>query len=132
MHVMELVLRHPDMNIQINYMESQYNQTRNLLLTGFGKSRSYRSNLLRSDLAWRICSERAFNRSHNSCTEWGRSSDWYEENWQGGNYEGRVYGIWTWTDVRGIWYWKDLLNKAHVDPNMLKTWEGYVGAAKRA
>jgi multiple sugar transport system substrate-binding protein len=62
---------------------------------------------------------------------WGRSSDWYEENWQGGNYEGRVYGIWTWTDVRGIWYWKDLLNKAHVDPNMLKTWEGYVGAAKK-
>ena len=29
----ELSSRHPDMNIQINYMESQYNQTRNLLLT---------------------------------------------------------------------------------------------------
>ena len=37
-----------------------------------------------------------------------------------GNYKGRVYGIWTWTDIRGIWYWKDLLDKAGVNPQLLK------------
>jgi multiple sugar transport system substrate-binding protein len=33
--------------------------------------------------------------------------------------------------VRGIWYWKDLLEKAGVDPNLLKTWDGYIEAAKK-
>ena len=48
-----------------------------------------------------------------------------------GNYKGRVYGIWTWTDIRGIWYWKDLLDKAGVNPHSLKTWDGYLASAKR-
>jgi multiple sugar transport system substrate-binding protein len=42
-----------------------------------------------------------------------------------------VYGIWAWTDIRGIWYWKDLLDKVGVDPNSLKTWDGYIAAAKK-
>jgi multiple sugar transport system substrate-binding protein len=46
-------------------------------------------------------------------------------------YKGKLYGIWAWTDVRGIWYWKDLLNKAGVDPNSLKTWDGYIASAKK-
>src|SRR5205823_4433280 len=43
----------------------------------------------------------------------------------------KMDGIWAWTDVRGIWYWKDLLNQANLDPNMLKTWNGYITAAKK-
>jgi multiple sugar transport system substrate-binding protein len=49
----------------------------------------------------------------------------------GGVYNGKVYGIWAWTDVRGMWYWKDLLNKAGVDPNALKTWVGYIASANK-
>src|ERR1051326_4449086 len=63
--------------------------------------------------------------------KWGRASEWYQSNLAGGIYKGKIYGIWAWTDVRGIWYWKDLLNQANVDPNMLKTWEGYIAAAKK-
>jgi multiple sugar transport system substrate-binding protein len=127
----ELSSRHPDMNIQINYMESQYNQTRNLLLTALANQAPI--DLISLDQIWlgEFAKKGLLTDLTTRAQSWGRSSDWYEENWQGGNYEGRVYGIWTWTDVRGIWYWKDLLNKAHVDPNMLKTWEGYVGAAKK-
>ena len=62
---------------------------------------------------------------------WGRQKDWYQANWDGGVYNGKVYGIWAWTDVRGMWYWKDLLNKAGVDPNSLKTWDGYIASAKK-
>jgi multiple sugar transport system substrate-binding protein len=51
--------------------------------------------------------------------------------WDGGAYNDKIYGIWAWTDVRGIWYWKDLLQKAGVDPNSLKTWDGYISAAKK-
>jgi multiple sugar transport system substrate-binding protein len=55
----------------------------------------------------------------------------YQANWDGGVSENRVYAIWIWTDVRGIWYWKDLLNKSGVNPNSLKTWDGYVASAKK-
>ena len=64
---------------------------------------------------------------------WDREGheEWYFQNWEGGKYQSGIYGIWAWTDVRGIWYWKDLLQKAEVDPNLLKTWNGYNEAAKK-
>jgi multiple sugar transport system substrate-binding protein len=46
-------------------------------------------------------------------------------------YNDKVYGIWAWTDIRSIWYWKDLLNQTGVDPNSLKTWDGYIQSAKK-
>ena len=65
--------------------------------------------------------------------QWDREGheEWYFQNWEGGKYQSGIYGIWAWTDVRGIWYWKDLLQKAGVDPNLLKTWNGYNEAAKK-
>ncbi|HYZ50088.1 MAG TPA: extracellular solute-binding protein, partial [Nitrososphaeraceae archaeon] len=67
----------------------------------------------------------------NYTEKWGRAPDWYQSNLAGGVYKGKIYGIWFETDVRGIWYWKDLLHQANVDPNMLKTWDGYIRAAKQ-
>jgi multiple sugar transport system substrate-binding protein len=65
--------------------------------------------------------------------QWDRDGheEWYFQNWEGGKYESGIYGIWAWTDVRGIWYWKDLLQKAGVHPNLLKTWNGYIEAANK-
>jgi multiple sugar transport system substrate-binding protein len=59
---------------------------------------------------------------------WNRdgNEEWYFENWEGGKSQGRIYGIWATTDIRGIWYWKDMLDEASVDPNSLKTWDGYI------
>jgi multiple sugar transport system substrate-binding protein len=34
-------------------------------------------------------------------------------------------------DVRGMWYWKDMLTQANVDPNSLRTWDGYVSSAEK-
>jgi multiple sugar transport system substrate-binding protein len=62
---------------------------------------------------------------------WGGLSDWYQSNLDGNLYKDRVYGIWAWTDIRSIWYWKDLLNQTGVDPNSLKTWDGYIESAKK-
>jgi multiple sugar transport system substrate-binding protein len=67
----------------------------------------------------------------NYTKDWGRASDWYQANWDGGSYNDKIYGVWTVVDARGIWYWKDLLQKAGVDPNLLKTWNGYIEAAKK-
>jgi len=57
----------------------------------------------------------------NYVKSWGRVSDWYQTNFDGGVYNGKVQGIWAWTDVRGMWYWKDLLSKSGVDPSTLQT-----------
>lgn len=67
----------------------------------------------------------------NYTERWGRSSVWYEANLDGGAHNDKLYGIWTVADARGIWYWKDLLNEAGVNPNLLKTWNGYLEAAKK-
>jgi multiple sugar transport system substrate-binding protein len=67
----------------------------------------------------------------NRSKKWGRSADWYQESWGGGSYHQKIYGIWTWTDVRGIWYWKDMLRTAKVDPNSLTSWDGYLTAATK-
>jgi multiple sugar transport system substrate-binding protein len=67
----------------------------------------------------------------NYTEKWGRTPEWYQSNLAGGVYKGKMYGIWFETDVRGIWYWKDLLNQANIDPDMLKTWYGYISAAKK-
>lgn len=67
----------------------------------------------------------------NYTEKWGKISEWYQSNLDGGVYNDRIYGIWYETDVRGTWYWKDLLNQANVDPDMLKTWDGYIAAAKK-
>jgi len=67
----------------------------------------------------------------NRSTSWGKLSDFYGQNLAGMTYNHKIYGIWAWTDVRGIWYWKDLLNKAGVNPDSLKTWGGYLESARK-
>nr|MDQ3883602.1 extracellular solute-binding protein [Thermoproteota archaeon] len=61
--------------------------------------------------------------------QWGRIDDLYESNLDGCVYNNTIYGLWLWTDIRGMWYWKDMLQEAGVDPESLKTWDGYIAAA---
>jgi len=129
--VQELKSRHPDLNIQINYTTTPYNQTRTHLLNSLGNKSAI--DLISVDQIW--LGDFAQRGYLTNLTEfvkiWGRSSDWYQTNFDGGVYKGKVYGIWAWTDVRGMWYWKDLLNKANVDPDSLKTWDGYISSARK-
>lgn len=67
----------------------------------------------------------------NITKKWRSLSDFYEANLDGMLYNDKIYDIWAWTDVRGIWYWKDILNKSDVNPDLLKTWNGYLAAAKK-
>jgi multiple sugar transport system substrate-binding protein len=57
----------------------------------------------------------------NYTEKWGRTPDWFQSNLDGGVYKGKTYGIRYGTDVMGIWYWNDLLSRAKIDPNMLRT-----------
>lgn len=126
-----LTQRHPDMNIQIQYQVLPYDKIRPQMLRELGNRTPV--DLVSIDQIWlgEFAGKRLLLDLTNQTQSWGRSSDWYPVNWEGGKYNGKVYGIWAWTDVRGLWYWKDLLNQSGVDPNSLQTWDGYIASAKK-
>jgi multiple sugar transport system substrate-binding protein len=127
----ELRNRHPDLNIQLNYTTYPYNEMREKLLSAAQNQTEI--DLITLDQIWLgEFAEKGFLTDLTNYTKsWGRQNDWYEESWDGGFYKDTIYAIWAWTDIRGIWYWKDMLDKAGVDPNSLRTWDGYTEAAKK-
>ena len=123
--------RHPDIDIQIAFQESPYNQTRDKILAALTNQTPV--DIVSVDQIWlgEFAEKGLLTDLTNRTEKWGRSSDWYQANWDGGSFNKKIYGIWAWTDVRGMWYWKDLLKKADVDPESLSSWSGYLAAAKK-
>jgi multiple sugar transport system substrate-binding protein len=126
----ELNRRHPDMNIQIQYTDFPYNITRNQILDRLSNGDSA-VDIVSVDQIWLgEFAEKGLIRNLTADFEqWGRMDDLYEANLDGCVYNNTIYGLWLWTDVRGMWYWKDMLQEAGVDPESLKTWDGYISAA---
>ncbi|MGA7692018.1 MAG: extracellular solute-binding protein [Nitrososphaeraceae archaeon] len=127
----ELNAKHPDLDIHINYTTYPYNETRDQLLKAM--SDNIPVDLITVDQIWlgEFAEKGLLADLSNYTQTWDRSSDWYEINWDGGAYNDRIYGIWAWADARGMWYWKDLIQKAGVDPESLRTWDGYIASAKK-
>src|SRR5215204_37231 len=125
----ELSRRHPDMNIGLEYTEFFYPGTRNQILDRLSKGETV--DIISVDQIWlgEFAQRGLIENLTQKFEEWGRISDLYEPNLDGCVYNGTLYALWLWTDVRGIWYWKDMLQEAGVDPESLKTWDGYISAA---
>ncbi|MDY6895550.1 MAG: extracellular solute-binding protein, partial [Thermotogota bacterium] len=127
----ELNKRHPDMDITMEYEVLPYDDTRSKLITlTAGKTPR---DLVSIDQIW--LGEFAQSGFLKDITEevnsWGRIGEFYPANVEGSKFDDKFYSIWAWTDVRVTWYWKDLLEEAGVDPEMLKTWDGYIEAYKK-
>ena len=129
----ELNRRHPDMNIQIEYQDFPYNVTRIELMNRLSNSANNNNSvdIVSVDQIWlgEFAELGLLRNLTDEFEKWGRMSDLYEANLDGCVYNNSIYGLWLWTDVRGMWYWKDMLQEAGVDPESLKTWDGYVSAA---
>src|SRR5919106_916727 len=125
----ELNRRHPDMNIQIEYDDFPYNITRNSILDRLSNGDSV--DIVSVDQIWlgEFAGKDLLRNLTSEFNEWGRMGDLYEANLDGCVYNNTIYGLWLWTDIRGMWYWKDMLQEAGVDPESLKTWDGYISAA---
>jgi len=126
----ELNRRHPDMNIELEYTEFDYlSGTRNQFLDRLSKGETV--DIISLDQIWlgEFAQRELIENLTQKFEEWGRISDLYEPNLDGCVYNGTLYALWLWTDVRGIWYWKDMLQEAGVDPESLRTWDGYISAA---
>src|SRR5918992_355234 len=125
----ELNRRHPDMNIQMEYDDFPYPETRNQILDRLSNGESV--DIVSVDQIWLgEFAERGLLRNLTiEFEQWGRMGDLYAANLNGCVYNNTIYALWLWTDVRGMWYWKDMLQEAGVDPESLKTWDGYISAA---
>jgi multiple sugar transport system substrate-binding protein len=118
------------MNIQIEYIEFPYlSETRNQILDRLSKGETV--DIISVDQIWlgEFAQRGLIENLTQEFEEWGRIPDLYEANLDGSVYNNTLYGLWLWTDVRGMWYWKDMLQEAGVDPESLKTWDGYISAA---
>jgi multiple sugar transport system substrate-binding protein len=129
--IQELNAKHPELDININYTTYPYNTTREQLLKAM--SEGLPVDLVTVDQIWpgEFAENGLLTDLTNYTQKLGRSSDWYEIHCDGGAYNDKIYAIWAWADVRGMWYWKDLIQQAGVDPNSLKTWDGYIASAKK-
>jgi multiple sugar transport system substrate-binding protein len=127
----EFEKRHPGSDIQVQYEILPYEDIGSRITELISNKSSV--DLISVDQIWlgELTEKGILTKLDNFTGDWGRSSEWYETNWDGGVYNNSVYGIWAWTDIRGIWYWKDLLDQANVDPQSLKTWGGYINASKQ-
>jgi multiple sugar transport system substrate-binding protein len=130
----ELNRRHPDMNIQLKYDSSRfYNETKNIIIDKISANGSSNNpvDIVFLDQIWlgELAGKGLLTNLTANFEQWGRMDDLYEANLDGTAYNNTIYGLWLWTDVRGMWYWKDMLQEAGVDPESLKTWDGYISAA---
>lgn len=126
--------RHPDLTIDINYTVLPYGssgQVRGIIQETLEKKVPV--DIISVDQIWLadFAEKGLLSDLTNRTEKWGRLSDWYQANLDGMLYEDRIYGIWVWTDQRMVWYWKDLLQQASIDPDSLKTWNGFIAAAKK-
>ena len=129
--IQQLQKRHPDLDIKIEYSTHPYEKAEGEILNAMANQSAI--DLITVDPIWlgKFVEKGILTDLTNYAENWGRQKDWYEMHWDGGVYNDRIYAVWAWTDIRGMWYWKDLLNEAGVDPNSLKTWDGYISSAKK-
>jgi multiple sugar transport system substrate-binding protein len=122
--------KHPDVDIKVDYRVLPYDATRTQILTAMAGRTPI--DLISVDQIWlgEFAQGGFLSDLTDRAKSWGKEKDWYQTNWDGGKYNGKLYGIWAWTDIRATWYWKDLLSKAGVNPDSLKTWDGYIADAK--
>jgi multiple sugar transport system substrate-binding protein len=127
----ELKNRHPDLNITLDYRPIPYLNLHQEFSNAMANQTAV--DIMTVDHIWlgEFVEKGYLTDLTEDAQKWGREEEWYPANWAGGIYNDRVYGIWTVTDVRGMWYWKDLLRIADVDPNSLKTWDGWISSAKK-
>src|SRR5919106_983901 len=127
----ELNRRHPDMNIQIEYTYSPQNETRDRIFDSLSNGDPVDIVSLGDLWLGDFAGQGLLANLTDEFEQWGRMGDLYEANLDGSVYNNTLYGLWLWTDIRGMWYWKDMLQEAGVDPESLKTWDGYISAAVR-
>lgn len=128
-----LKARHSDIDIKLNYSVLPYADGSVRRLMQDTIEHKVPVDLISVDQIWLadFAEKGLLSDLTNYTKKWGQLSDWYQSNLDGMIYEDKIYGIWIWTDQRMVWYWKDLLQKASIDADSIKTWNGFIAASKK-
>ena len=96
----ELRQNHPELDIQIDYRVLPYDATRTQILTTMAGQTPL--DLISVNQIWlgEFAEGGFLTDITDKVNDWGRANEWYPTNWEGGKYENKTYGIWSWTDVR--------------------------------
>jgi multiple sugar transport system substrate-binding protein len=92
----KLKTMYPNFDIQLKYLEYPSNQIRFQILKALnGTTVSGSTDLISLDQIWLgdFAKKGLLTELTNYTKNWGRQNDWYPENWDGGIYGGKVYGI---------------------------------------
>jgi multiple sugar transport system substrate-binding protein len=127
----EMRARHPELDIRLDYIPLPYQNVHSAFLQLMANNTAL--DVIDIDPSWLgEFAQKGFltdltNRSKN----WGQLNDFYQVFLPPATYNQKLYALYGLADIRAIWYWKDLLNKAGVNPDSLKTWDGYIASAKK-
>ncbi len=127
----ELRERHPNLDISLDFKPVPYQNLSSQFLE-FSANES-NIDIIDIDPTWlgEFVEKGLLTDLTNQSQNWEGSDDLYQEFFDAGVYGGKLYGVYIISDIRALWYWKDMLKEAGVDPESLKTWDGYVAAAKQ-
>jgi ABC-type glycerol-3-phosphate transport system substrate-binding protein len=92
--VEELKTRHPALNIEINYTEYQYAQTHQEIAKALNNPNN-QPDVICLDQIWlgEFAGKRLLTDLTDNMTQWKRSSEWYQANLDGMQFNNRIYGI---------------------------------------
>ena len=126
----ELRERHPNLDISLDFKPVPYQNLRSQFLE-FSANES-NIDIIDIDPTWlgEFVEKGLLTDLTNLSQNWEGSDDLYQEFFDAGVYGGGLYGVYIISDIRALWYWKDMLKEAGVDPESLKTWDGYVASSE--
>jgi multiple sugar transport system substrate-binding protein len=129
--IQEMRVKHPDLDIQLDYRALPYQNVRSAFLQSIANKTNL--DIMDIDPSWlgEFAQNGLLTDITNLAESWGHLDDMYQVFLPPATYNHRLYALYTIADIRAMWYWKDLLNQAGVDPSLLKTWSGYLSAAKK-
>jgi multiple sugar transport system substrate-binding protein len=129
--IQEMRLKHPDLDIQLDYRPLPYQDVRPTFLQLLANKTNL--DIIDIDPTWlgEFARNGFLTDITNFARSWGQLGDLYQVFLPPATYNHRLYALYAIADIRAMWYWKDLLNRAGVDANSLKTWDGYISAAKK-
>ncbi|MFL6316627.1 MAG: extracellular solute-binding protein [Nitrososphaeraceae archaeon] len=124
-------VKHPDLDIQLDYRPLPYQNVHSAFLQLLANKTNL--DIIDIDPSWlgEFAQNGLLTDITNLARSWGQLDDLYQVFLPPATYNHRLYALYVIADIRAMWYWKDLLNRAGVDANSLKTWDGYISAAKK-
>ena len=121
----------PDIDLEVDYMVYPYaDMHKKLLIMASTKAKA---DIVSVDQIWlgEFVEAGYIKDITSEANAWGIEDKLYAPYLEGCRYNGSYHAVWAWTDARLMWYRTEILKNANVEPEDLKTWEGFLNAVPK-